>query len=163
LPGGFVDMPRRDAGHFSRWEKSPTTFGPTGRLIGTGLVAGVIVFDFFLTFVVFWLIELFVGAWIVRELWKPGWVVPHEAIGARAEQGMPVIEAGFRVPVAEAPLPIQRPVIPTPTIVAWSVIGLMAVGVTLFAATGDHVRQGVIGIVASLMAIVLIVNWARKG
>jgi hypothetical protein len=39
----------------------------------------------------------------------------------------------------------------------------MAIGVAVFAATGDHVRQGVIGIVASLVAIVVIINWARKG
>jgi hypothetical protein len=52
----------RSGGRYSRWERTPTTFGPVGRSVLTVLVVGWIVSAFFTMFVVFWLILASVGA-----------------------------------------------------------------------------------------------------
>ncbi len=77
--GEFVDTPIVTKGpvpHWSRWEKSATTFGPVGR-VGATVVA------------VLWLLAstarspltlLFVlplVGIVLREIWRPGWVLPR--------------------------------------------------------------------------------------
>lgn len=81
-PGEFVDTPIVADGavaHWSRWEKSQTTFGPFGRIavtvvtllwllgaIGQSPITAVFVLP--------------LSVVIIRSVWQPGWVVPpHEA------------------------------------------------------------------------------------
>jgi hypothetical protein len=76
--GEFVDQPVHTGGavpHWSRWEKSATTFGPVGRITIT-------------TFAVLWVMSaalrnpltiLFVlplMVVLIRSVWQHGWVVP---------------------------------------------------------------------------------------
>ena len=78
-PGEFVDAPIHTGGavpHWSRWEKSATTFGPTGRVVAT-------------TLMVLWVIGSVMGSLltlifvvpvvilILRAVWQPGWVIPE--------------------------------------------------------------------------------------
>ena len=65
LHEGFVGKPwhdHDDSGHWSRWEKSPTTLGPGARLGGTIFILAWLISGFFYTFVVFWFAELFLEA-----------------------------------------------------------------------------------------------------
>ena len=77
-PGKFVDNPIHSSGpvpHWSRWEKTATTFGPVGRVIAT-VVAVLWVLGAAggspLT-LIFVLPVVGVG---LRAIWAKGWVVP---------------------------------------------------------------------------------------
>jgi hypothetical protein len=81
-PGEFVDTPIVTNGavpHWSRWEKSQTTFGPFGRIAVTvvtllWLVSAIGHTPITAVFV------LPLSVVIIRSVWQPGWVVPpHEA------------------------------------------------------------------------------------
>ena len=79
--GDFVGIPIATGGHrphWSRWEKSATTFGPWGRIVATGiffltalLIVGLGNFLFILAFAL--MIVPVLGA-----IWATGWVVPDE-------------------------------------------------------------------------------------
>ena len=77
--GDFVDLPRHTGGHaphWSRWEATDTTFGPVGRIAWTVVVA-----VFVLSSVpnpMLLLASVPIGGWIVKDLWRPGWVVPDD-------------------------------------------------------------------------------------
>src|SRR5262245_37696280 len=84
--GEFVDQPVHTGGavpHWSRWEKSATTFGPAGRLTITvvavlWLLSAAIRSPLTLLFVLPLMIAL------IRSVWQRGWVVPsHAAAPAR--------------------------------------------------------------------------------
>ena len=56
----------------SRWARSATTFGPVGRLVGTGLLVVVgawLVWANPLGAILWWFVAV---PWILRDLWKPG-------------------------------------------------------------------------------------------
>jgi hypothetical protein len=79
--GDFVGPPIHERGHvphWSRWEKSATTFGPWGRLVATAVL--------FLTLMpaaawggVIYLVTFpFFAALVLRGIWAKGWVVYDE-------------------------------------------------------------------------------------
>jgi hypothetical protein len=83
--GEFVDTPIVAKGHvphWSRWERSETTFGPAGRIaitVGallwlTGAVAQSPITTVFV---------LPLAVLIIRSVWRPGWVVPPEQAAVR--------------------------------------------------------------------------------
>jgi len=67
-----------NAPHWSRWEKSATTFGPTGRIVASGML--------FLTLPLAWSFGLIlyvvlfpvVAVTVLASIWAKGWVVPDE-------------------------------------------------------------------------------------
>ena len=74
----FVDTPIVTKGpvpHWSRWEKSATTFGPAGRVVVTVLAALWLLSSAFNTpITVIFVLPL--SMLIVRNVWRPGWVIP---------------------------------------------------------------------------------------
>jgi hypothetical protein len=71
------------APHWSRWGKDATTFGPRGRVGITVTLVLFLVIGAFTQFLLLWLVEVIVGAWILKDVWRPAWVVPGEDAQAR--------------------------------------------------------------------------------
>ena len=79
--GDFVGSPILTGGHiphWSRWEKSATTFGPVGRVVATMLLFATLLpaivsggFMYLITFPI-------AAAVVLRAGWAKGWVVPDE-------------------------------------------------------------------------------------
>ena len=79
--GDFVGSPIATSGHiphWSRWEKSATTFGPVGRVVATMLLFATLLpavtsggFMYLIAFPI-------AAAVILRAIWAKGWVVPDE-------------------------------------------------------------------------------------
>jgi len=79
--GDFVGSPIPTGGHiphWSRWEKSATTFGPVGRVIATVLLVATLLpaitsggFLYLIAFPI-------AGGVVLRSVWAKGWVVPDE-------------------------------------------------------------------------------------
>ena len=79
--GDFVGSPIPTSGHiphWSRWEKSATTFGPVGRVVATMLLFATLLpavtsggFMYLIAFPI-------AAAVVLRALWAKGWVVPDE-------------------------------------------------------------------------------------
>jgi hypothetical protein len=83
-PGTFVDTPTvagPSVAHWSRWEKTTTTFGPIGRVAWTCVVVSFLASA--LTRSPFMLLfELPAAVIVIRALWSRGWVVPSDAADA---------------------------------------------------------------------------------
>jgi hypothetical protein len=140
----------RTGGRYSRWERTPTTFGPVGRSVLTVVLVAWIVSAFFTMFVVFWLILASVGGWILREVWKPG-CVPVERIVESAAP-MPV-RVELHPEPGTAPAPRW---IPLRTKVAWVGLGGVVLGASLGFAYGNETVQAVVLMGAGLT---LLVGW----
>jgi hypothetical protein len=79
--GDFVGSPIPTGGHiphWSRWEKSATTFGPIGRVVATMLLVATLLpaitsggFMYLITFPI-------VAVVVLNAVWAKGWVVPDE-------------------------------------------------------------------------------------
>ena len=117
--GDFVGAPMAEGGHrphWSRWERSTTTFGPAGRIVATTLI--VLTLPLSLGFGMFlyalWF-PLMAGA-LLSAIWAKGWVVPDEP-------ELPPL------PLHEGPGP-EEELLTGPMIafrIAWWVVGLSAV------------------------------------
>jgi hypothetical protein len=80
--GDFVGSPIPTGGHiphWSRWEKSATTFGPVGRVVATVLLFATLLpavasggFMYLISFPI-------AAAVVLNAVWANGWVVPDEA------------------------------------------------------------------------------------
>jgi len=68
--------PGTACGHYSRWEASPTTFGPAIKVGVSFFLVGVLVLGLFLVFFILLFVQLFLTGWILKELWRPAWVAP---------------------------------------------------------------------------------------
>lgn len=157
-PGGFVGTPRHDrddSGHWSRWEKTPTTFGPAGRLGGTIFIVAWLASGFSYTFVIFWLVELFLGGWLIRELWKPGWTVSAQPERRIETNAVEPLREGFRVPRPERVLHAEPTPIPRSTIAAWVGLGAIAIGATVLFVNGDEPMKMIVTTSATLVAAYL--------
>jgi hypothetical protein len=141
---------QRSGGRYSRWERTSTTFGPLGRSLSTVLLVAWIVSAFFTMFVVLWLVLAFVGGWILREVWKPGWI-PVERI-VESVTPTPVRPELHPEPQA-APAPRW---IPLRTKVAWVGFGVVVLGASLGFAYGGESVQAVVLMGVSLT---LLVGW----
>ena len=65
-----------DRGHYSQWEASSTTFGPAFKVGASVVLVAVLAIGFFLVFFIIWFVQLFLTGWILKELWRPAWIVP---------------------------------------------------------------------------------------
>jgi DMSO reductase anchor subunit len=62
--------------HWSRWEKSATTFGPTGRLVATVILLSTLLPAISYRNIVY--VLTFPAAVVLKAIWAKGWVVPDE-------------------------------------------------------------------------------------
>jgi hypothetical protein len=143
----FVNS-RPDAAR-SRWKAGATSFGPVGRI---AISVGVLLFfpptlGNPVTLFVYLPAYLAIAAVVLRSTWKKDVV----------ERPVPVEE-----PAGEPrPEPVVEPV-PTTTIVAWSVLIAIGLGVAIaWTAMGSQGR-GLIGIGVSLAALVLAFRWFMR-
>ena len=90
-PGTFVDAPTvrgPSVPHWSRWERTSTTFGPVGRAAWTGVVVA-FVCSALLGNPLLLLFELPVAAVVLASLWARGWVVPGGGMSGRSSTAIP--------------------------------------------------------------------------
>jgi hypothetical protein len=64
--------------HRSRWEKSATTFGPTGRVVATVILLSTLLLAISWGNIVFMLTFPVAAAVVLNAIWAKGWVVPDE-------------------------------------------------------------------------------------
>ena len=64
--------------HRSRWEKSATTFGPTGRVVATVILLSTLLPAISYGNIVFVLTFPAAAAVVLNAIWAKGWVVPDE-------------------------------------------------------------------------------------
>ena len=79
--GDFVGSPIATRGHiphWSRWEKSATTFGPTGRVVATVIMVSTLLPAISYGNIVFVLTFPVAAAVVLKAIWAKGWVVPDE-------------------------------------------------------------------------------------
>jgi hypothetical protein len=79
--GDFVGSPMPTSGHiphWSRWEKSATTFGPTGRVVTTVILLLTLLPAISYGNVVFVLTFPVAAAVVLNAIWAKGWVVQNE-------------------------------------------------------------------------------------
>jgi hypothetical protein len=62
--------------HWSRWEKSATTFGPAGRVVATVILLSTLLPAISYGNIVF--VLTFPAAVVLNAIWAKGWVVPDE-------------------------------------------------------------------------------------
>jgi len=90
-PGTFVDAPTvrgPSVPHWSRWEKTTTTFGPVGRVAWTVVVVSFLTSA--LTRSPFMLLfELPAAIVILHGIWARGWFVPSETDEATLRDAIP--------------------------------------------------------------------------
>jgi hypothetical protein len=90
-PGTFVEAPivrGASVPHWSRWEKTSTTFGPIGRIAWSGVVAA-FVLSSLLGNPLLLLFELPVAAVVLHSIWARGWVVPGDHASLRLRDVSP--------------------------------------------------------------------------
>ena len=143
---GYVGQPWHDV-HTSRWQASPTTFGPAGRLMVTAGVFGLLFVGLFWTGVFspfglwFFLGWSIVASFVLRQTWQP--------VRVEAPSGGLRGRIGQRFPRLGAPLPLRA-------------IGVAAAGsIALMAGygwtTGDTLaRYGMVIVVVMLGAIAML-------
>jgi hypothetical protein len=79
--GDFVGSPIATSGHvphWSRWEKSATTFGPVGRVVVTVVLLSTLLRAISYGNIVFVLTFPVAAAVVLNAVWAKGWVVPDE-------------------------------------------------------------------------------------
>jgi hypothetical protein len=79
--GDFVGSPIPTGGHvshWSRWEKSTTTFGPTGRVVATVILLATLLPAISYGNIVYVLTFPVAAALVLNAVWAKGWVVPDE-------------------------------------------------------------------------------------
>jgi hypothetical protein len=135
----------------SRWKAGATSFGPVGRIATT---VGVLLFfppigslGNPLTIFVYLPAYLTIATVVLRSTWKKDVI----------ERPVPVEEPAG----GPRPEPVVEP-IPRATIVAWSVLIAIGLGIAIsWTATGSQGR-GIIGIAASLTALVFAIRWFAR-
>ena len=88
-------------GHYSRWQASPTTFGPEIKIGVSAFLVGMLALGLFFVFFILWFVPLFVTIWLLKELWRHGWIAA-EPIEHRSSPSVSLVEPlteGFRVPL----------------------------------------------------------------
>jgi hypothetical protein len=80
--GDFVGSPIQTGGHiphWSRWEKSATTFGPVGRVVATMLLFATLLPAIASTGFTYLIAFPIAAAIVLNAVWAKGWVVPDES------------------------------------------------------------------------------------
>jgi hypothetical protein len=79
--GDFISAPLAEGGHrpyWSRWEKSATTLGPTGRIVASALVIATLPLALELGMFLYVVLFPVVATVALGGIWARGWVVPGE-------------------------------------------------------------------------------------
>jgi hypothetical protein len=144
--GDYVGIPRHDV-HTSRWAASPTTFGPTGRLIVTAGVVGLLVVGLFWTgatpFGLWFLAWSIVAGFVLRQTWQ--------AVRVDVDPDGLRMRFGRRFPRLAAPLPLRSVV---------AVVGVCLLLATAYGwTTGDSLARFGIVIVAVMLGLTAILLW----
>jgi hypothetical protein len=150
LPTAYLVQPK-DERPMSRWKAGATTFGPVGRIAITLLVLlfapwsmnGIAIF-------VLWPPYLVIATLVLRTTWKRDHV-----------QTMTVAEMAVAGRPSWAPSE-SRMRIPRSTVVAWLLLVTLGLGVAFVWATGGQTVHALIGICASLVALVLALRWLGR-
>jgi hypothetical protein len=66
------------APHWSRWEKSATTFGPAGRVVASVLLFATLPAAWSFGMVLYVVLFPVVAVTVLASIWAKGWVVPDE-------------------------------------------------------------------------------------
>lgn len=133
------------------WRKTATTVGPSARVVITVSVVAVLLVLPFTPFLVVWFPLLILGAVLLREVWRAGYTAPDPPVRATA----PTIAARPRMPAPREP-------IPTRTKIAWSVAGATFVAAGLVWTLSGSYGRGVVGICASIAALVGFIAWSLE-
>jgi hypothetical protein len=133
----------------SRWKAGATSFGPVGRI---AITVGVLLFfpptlGNPVTLFVYLPAYLAIAAMVLRSTWKKD--VVERPIAVEGTSGEP------------RPEPVVEPV-PTATIVAWSVLIAIGLGVAIVWTAMGSQGRGLIGIGVSLAALVLAFRWFMR-
>ena len=90
-PGTFVEAPivrGPSVAHWSRWEKTSTTFGPIGRIAWTGVVVSFVLSSLTGNPLLL-LFELPIAAVVLHSIWARGWFVPEDRATLRLRDLLP--------------------------------------------------------------------------
>ncbi len=154
--GPRIERPR------SRWKAGATTFGPVGRIAITVLVllfvpTSLDPISLFL-YLPCYLVIAFI---ILRSTWANDLVdLSRAGEGsevAASREGMP------RLAPSEVPAPRVRTPIPRSTMIAWVVLAVLGGALGVVWTTSGDVGHGIIGICASVTALVLWIGWVLRG
>jgi hypothetical protein len=150
----FVGTPshlRTAGGHYTRWEKTTTTFGPTGRIGWTVALVGYLVLGASSTFILLWFVQLFIAGWLLKEIWKRGWAVPPSS------EERPTSE---RQAAETTPEPTTERPLELGTIVGRClVIACIAAASAVFL-WGSQDAKGGVAMAAGLIALYAVFRWA---
>lgn len=135
----------------SRWKAGATSFGPVGRI---AITVGVLLFfppigsiGNPLTLFVYLPAYLAIATVVLRSTWKKD--VVERPVSVKEPTGEP------------RPEPVVEP-IPRATIVAWSVLIAIGLGVAIVWTAAGNQGRGIIGIGVSLAAFVLAFRWLMR-
>jgi hypothetical protein len=140
---------RGDGRPRSRWRAGATTFGPVGRIVVT---IGVLLFFPWgtignpITLFVYLPAYMFLALAVLRSTWRRDLVTTTPASMSEPSS-------------SDEPVEIVRPPLPRSTIVAWIVLGVIGLAFAIvWTASGDEMH-GILGICASLVALVVAGRW----
>ncbi len=138
-----------DEHEMSRWKAGVNTFGPLGRIGITVVVLALAPWSANLVaLAVLWPAYLVLAILVLRATWKKDYVQTR-TIAEMAMSGRPSTPA-------DAPV---RPKAAQSTIVAWALIAVVGLGVSVAWATAEGPGRGIFTICASVAALVLAVRW----
>jgi len=136
----------------SRWKGGVNTFGPTGRIAVTVVVLAFAPWSTnAVALAVAWPAYLAVAGLVLAHTWKKD-DVERTDVRQMAVMGRPSAPA---VEAAQVPTPKA-------TIVAWCVLAMIGVGGAVVWFSGGSTARGILGICASLAALVLSVRWFTR-
>lgn len=158
---------RVQKGTYTRTRAGATSFGLAGRITLTALVLSAVVSGFFSMFVVYWIVLVTAGAYVIKDVWKREYV-PAEPADPRRPPPTGQVE---QLPEAArqrlgSPEPQAEPV--RPRIPVWlKALRVLAVcGVFAFAVFWQMTNSSVHGVIlicSSVGALVLYLRWAARG
>lgn len=134
----------------TRWRKTATTVGPGARVSITVAVVAVLLVLPFTPFLIVWFPLLILAAVLLREVWRAGYTAPE-----------PPDRAAPSIAARPGPPALREP-IPTSTLIAWSVAGATFVAAGLVWSLSGNYGRGVVGICASIAALVGFIAWSLK-
>jgi hypothetical protein len=154
----FVGTPshaRTPGGHYSRWEKTATTFGPTGRIGWTVALVGYLILGASSTFILLWFVQLFIAGWLLKEIWKRGWtVIPSSEQRTADPKPLPAS------PTEAPPAPAPEPPLELGTIMGRALmIACVTAGLAVFL-WGSQDAKGGVAMAAGLVALYAVFRWA---
>jgi hypothetical protein len=160
----FVGTPshvRTAGGHYTRWEKTATTFGPTGRVGWTIGLVGYLILEASSTFFLLWFVQLFIAGWLLKEIWKRGWAVTPSSEQRPGSAHREADPPPLRTPPTEAPSePAIERQLELGTIVGRGlIIVCAAAGLAVFL-WGSQDAKGGVAMTAGLVALYALFRWA---